>query len=337
MNIIETYDLSKSYGRLTAVDQVNLAIPAGSIYGIVGAGGSGKTTLLRILATLVSPTAGDAMIAGALISGSPTRIRRVVGYMPDGYGVYPDMTVEEYLGFYAASYGVPASDQAALVNDLLALVDMSHRRTELLSRLTRGMLQRLSLARTLAHDPQILLLDEPISGADPRAHVELRELIKELHNMGKTVVVSASIVADVANLCTDIAIIEQGRIVLAGQYSAVYQRLHHHRIIVVKFFGNASLAQSILRSYHGVRDVLVIASSNGEDKVAGDDAQGIPPVVVTVLKEIQVAYDGAYQDATDMLRMLMRSGVQVVSFGELDDSAQRLILRPAEPTTGEGE
>ena len=328
MNIIETYDLSKHYGPLTAIDQVNLAVPAGSIFGIVGARGSGKTTLLRILTTLVTPTAGDALIAGSSITGSPSRIRRIVGYMPHSFGVYPDMTVDEYLRFFAESYGVPRDEQTALVNDLLVLVDMAHRRSEQLSRLTQGMLQRLSLARALAHDPQVLLMDEPISGADPRAHVEMRELIKELRNMGKTVVISAPIVADIANLCTDIAILEQGRIILSGSYAAVYQRLHHHRIIVVKFFGNIALALSILKSYRGVQNAEVISDGAIDQTVNLQATDGAPPAVVTVLKELHAEYNGPYHDASEMLHLLMRSGVQVVSFGEQDDTAQTLIIKP---------
>ena len=195
MNIIETYDLSKSYGRMVALDQVNLAASAGAILGVVGAKGSGKTTLLRVLATLSTPTAGDALIAGSSILGSPSRIRRIIGYMPQHFGIYLDMTVDEYLHFFAESYAVPHAEQTQLISDLLALTDLSHHRDELLGRLSQGMHQRLNLARALAHDPQVLLMDEPISGADPRAHVEMRELIKELRNMGKTVVITAPIVA----------------------------------------------------------------------------------------------------------------------------------------------
>lgn len=330
MNIIETYDLSKSYGRAVALDQVNLAASAGAILGVVGSKGSGKTTLLRILATLTTPTAGDALIAGNSVLGSPTRIHRIIGYMPSHFGIYPDMTVDEYLRFFAESYAVPRAEQTQLISDLLALIDMSHQRDELLSRLSQGMHQRLNLARALAHDPQVLLMDEPISGADPRAHVEMRELIKELRNMGKTVVITAPIVADVANLCTDITILDQGRVILSGPYSAVYSRLHHHRIIVLKFFGNVALALSILRTFQGVREISVVTPPD----TSSASPENAPPSIVTILKEIHVAYDGSYQAASDMLHMLMRSGVQVVSFNEQDDTAQTILIKP-ETTAGE--
>lgn len=334
MNIIETYDLSKSYGRHVALDQVNLAASAGTILGVVGAKGSGKTTLLRILATLSTPTAGDALIAGNSVLGSPTRIHRIIGYMPHHFGIYPDMTVDEYLRFFAESYAVPRAEQTQLISDLLALIDMAHQRDELLSRLSQGMHQRLNLARALAHDPQVLLMDEPISSADPRAHVEMRELIKELRNMGKTVVITAPIVADITNLCTDIAILDQGRVILSGPYSAVYSRLHHQRIIVLKFFGNVALALSILRTFQGVRDILVVSPPAPSSPTDPASVENAPPAIVTILKEIHVAYDGSYQAASDMLHMLMRSGVQVVSFNEQDDTAQTILIKP-ETTAGE--
>lgn len=328
MNIIETYDLSKSYGRQVALDQVNLAATAGAILGVVGAKGSGKTTLLRILATLSVPSAGDALIAGNSVMGSPSRIRRIIGYMPHHFGIYPDMSVDEYLRFFAESYAVPHAEQTQLIADLLALVDMSHQRGELLSQLSQGMHQRLNLARALAHDPQILLMDEPISGADPRAHVEMRELIKELRLMGKTVVITAPIVADIANLCTDIAILDQGHVILSGPYSAVYPRLYHHRVIVLKFFGNVTLALSLLRTFQGVRDILVISPAGTSSITDPASAENAPPAIVTILKEIHVAYDGSYQAASDMLHTLMRNGVQVVSFSEQDDTAQTILVKP---------
>jgi ABC-2 type transport system ATP-binding protein len=327
MNIIETYDLSKSYGRQMALDLVNFAVSPGAILGVVGPKGAGKTTLLRILATLAVPTAGDALIAGNSVTGSPSRIRRIIGYMPYHFGIYPDMTVDEYLRFFAESYSVPRSEQTQLIADLLALTDLSHHRTQLLDQLSRGMRNRLNLARALAHDPQVLLMDEPFTHADPRSHAEMRELIKELRNMGKTVLLTAPVVADIAQLCTDIMILEQGHVILSGAYSTVYPRLHHHRVIVLKFFGNAALALTILRRYHGVRNVSTMAP----DRTARNSppTQGpSPSTFTTVLKEIHITYDGNYQDASDMLNTLMRSGVQVVSFNEQDDTAQTLLIQP---------
>lgn len=313
MNAIETFELTRQYGRHTAVDQVNLTIAAGAICGLVGPNGAGKTTLLRVLATLIPPTGGDASIAGISITGNRHRVRRVVGYMPETFGAYADMTVAEYLRFFAACYGVPRAEHPSLVNDLLQLVDLAHRRDDSVGRLTRGMKQRLSLARTLAHDPQVLLLDEPLSGADPRARVEMRELIKELRSMGKTIMLTAPVLADLENLATHAAVMVEGRISPVGTYEGIRERIHAQRVISVKFFGNIDLARDIIAGVEGVLDVRLVSSGVAEP---ADPAGDVPAAIVTVLKELRVTFDGVYNDASEMLRLLMRSGVQVVSFGE---------------------
>jgi ABC-2 type transport system ATP-binding protein len=334
MNVVETYDLSKSFGKQVALDQVSLQIPAGAIFGVVGPAGCGKSTLLRLLATLTMPSAGDALIGGYSISGNPTRVRRLVGYMPAIFGIYPDMTVTEYLRFFAGCYGVPAAEHTSLVSDLLQLVDLSHRRNDPIERLTHGMRQRLSLARTLTHDPQVLLLDEPFTGADPRASVELRELLKELRQMGKTALVTTSTVADVAGLCTDLAILEQGKVMLSGDYPSLQERVRHHRTLSVKFFGNIELATRIVQNSPGTLAIHLI--STGDSQMSEHTrAQATPatsenqpaPVVVTVLKQLDVLFDGSYEEASEILRLLMRSGVQVVSFSEQPDRAETLLVR----------
>jgi ABC-2 type transport system ATP-binding protein len=327
MNIVETFDLTKRYDRVVALDQVNLAVSPGSILGVIGAQGAGKTTLLRICATLSIPTAGDVLIAGISVTEQPAQIRNLIGYISHHTGVYPDMTVDEYMHFFADGYAIRRSEQTQLISDLLALVDMSHHAHTALTQLSPGMQQRLSLARALIHDPQVLLMDEPISNADPRAHVEMRELIKELRNMGKTIIISAPIVADIADLCTNIAILDRGRIVLSGTSAEVYPRLHHHRVIVLKFFGNVGLALSILHTFQGVRDVLVVSLRTPACSESADP-DSPHPAIATILKEVHIAYDGSYQAASDMLFMLVRSGVQVVSFREQDDTAQALIISP---------
>jgi ABC-2 type transport system ATP-binding protein len=329
MNVIEMFELTKSYGKQVAVDQLNLTVPSGAVFGLIGPGGSGKTTLLRMLATLATPTGGDATVAGMSITASPSRVRRVIGYMPDSFGVYPQMSVNEYLRFFANCYGVPESDQISLVSDLLQLVDLAHKRNDQLDQLTHGMRQRLSLARTLAHDPQVLLLDEPITGADPRAHVEMRELIKELRNMGKSVVITAPVIADVEELCTHIAILDRGKTALSGTYSSVQDRARRQRTIVIKFFGNADLATSIVVRTPGIVDVQHLSSGEVQstgDLPGADITSGTPPAVITILKQLRVRFNGSYNDASEMLRMLMRSGVQVVSFSEQADSAEDLLM-----------
>ncbi|MGH2523813.1 MAG: ABC transporter ATP-binding protein, partial [Anaerolineales bacterium] len=214
--IIETKNLTKRYGKLTAVDNLSLSVEQGAIYGFVGPNGAGKTTTMRMLTTLLQPTSGEAWIAGHSVQRDPRRVRRAIGYMPDFFGVYDDMKVWEYLDFFAACYEIPETQRASLIGDLLELVDLIHRRDDMVDTLSRGMKQRLCLARTLAHDPQVLILDEPASGLDPRARIEIRELLLELSRLGKTIFFSTHILADVAEICTQVGIVEAGRLVAQG-------------------------------------------------------------------------------------------------------------------------
>ena len=215
--IIETKNLTKRYGPLVAVDALSLSVAQGAIYGFVGPNGAGKTTTMRMMTTLLRPTSGEAWIAGASITRDPRGVRRAIGYMPDFFGVYDDMKVWEYLDFFAACYEIPEAARKALINDLLELVDLNHRRDDMVDTLSRGMKQRLCLARTLAHDPQILILDEPASGLDPRARIEIRELLLELSRLGKTIFFSTHILADVAEICTQVGIVEAGQAGGPGQ------------------------------------------------------------------------------------------------------------------------
>lgn len=318
MNIVETYDLSKSFGRKTVVDQVNLIVPAGAVLGITGSSGAGKSTLLRLLATLTSPSAGDAHIAGFSVIGNPTRIRRMIGYMPQSFGAYKNMTVGEYIRFYVGCYGILDKEQPKLVDDLLQLVDLGQHANQKLNQLTRGMRKRLSLARALANDAQLLLLDEPFSDVDPRAHIEIRELIKELHHMGKTLVITARTPADFAGVCTDLAILNAGKLALSGPADVVLNRINVQRIINVKFFGNVETAVAIIRRSAGVEFCEIVSAGNTmNDSVIGDK-QSLP-AIVTVLKELRIGFTGSYDDASNLLRLLMRSGVQVVSYAEVVD------------------
>ncbi|MCP4590072.1 MAG: ABC transporter ATP-binding protein, partial [bacterium] len=189
--IIKTRGLTKRYGKLTALKALNLTVEAGAVFGFVGPNGAGKTTTMRILATLLRPTAGEAWVAGHSVHKERRGVRRAIGYMPDFFGVYGDMKVWEYLDFFAACYEIPPETRTRLTGDLLELVDLAHRRDDYVDALSRGMKQRLCLARSLAHDPQVLILDEPASGLDPRARVEIRELLRELQGMGKTILVSS--------------------------------------------------------------------------------------------------------------------------------------------------
>ncbi len=201
MHAIETIDLTRKFGKLTAVDALNLQVPAGSLFGLIGPNGAGKTTTLRMLAGLLDPSSGKIQINGSTTNGSWQDIRRHIGYMPDFFGVYEDMLVWEYLDFFARCYDLPASRRLQIAEELLDLVDLSDKRDAYVQSLSRGMRQRLCLAHTLVHDPDVLLLDEPASGLDPRARVEMRELLRELGAMGKTIIVSSHILAELAELC----------------------------------------------------------------------------------------------------------------------------------------
>ncbi len=214
--MIETKKLSKTYGGLEALKGVDLAIEEGDVYGFIGPNGAGKTTTIRILTTLLEPTAGEAFVAGHSVWEEKDKVRRIIGYMPDNFGVYRDMTVTEYLHFFAAAYGIPHRDRRGLVGGLLELTDLSYKADALIDSLSRGMQQRLGLARTLVHDPEVLILDEPASGLDPRARIEIREILRELQRMGKTILLSSHILSELQSVCTRIGILERGELVAQG-------------------------------------------------------------------------------------------------------------------------
>jgi ABC-2 type transport system ATP-binding protein len=253
--IVETKDLTRRYGSTLALDRLTLEIPQGAIFGFIGPNGAGKTTTMRILTTLLSPTSGEAWVAGRSVLKDPLGVRKVVGFMPDFFGVYDNMKVWEYLDFFGRSYGVPASRRASLIGELLELVDLGHKRDAFVMTLSRGMKQRLSLARTMIHDPALLILDEPASGLDPRARIELRELLKELRALGKTVMISSHILTELAEMCTHIAIIERGRLLAAGDVQTILRSLQPHRTLEVRVLGAAARAQELLRAHAGVLDV----------------------------------------------------------------------------------
>ena len=214
--MIKIEHLNKRYGPVLALNDLSLEVPSGSIYGLIGPNGAGKTTLLRILGALIPPTAGRIWIGDVEVARSPTVAQRKIGYMPDFFGVYPNLTVAEYLEFYAGIHGIRRRNRASIVMNLLELVDLSDKRDAPAEFLSRGMKQRLCLARALIHDPEVLLLDEPASGLDPRARVELHELLRTLQGMDKTIVISSHILLELADICSDIAIICDGQLVKAG-------------------------------------------------------------------------------------------------------------------------
>ncbi len=232
---VRTVALTKRYGAPAAVDGMDLVIPRGSMFGLIGPNGAGKSTTFSMIATLLTPTSGSIRVLGVDPSERPFDVRRSLGYMPDVLGVYDSLRVDEYLQFFAASFRIPRREWPGLIDGLLELVDLTVKRTAMVNSLSRGMKQRLSLARTLVHDPELLVLDEPASGLDPRARVELRELLRQLNEMGKTIIISSHILADLQELCSDVAIMESGRLLAAGPPREILDRLGGTRTVHVRF------------------------------------------------------------------------------------------------------
>ncbi len=219
------------YGSVQAVRGITFTIPRGEVFGFIGPNGAGKSSTIRVLATLQTPTAGWAMIDGIEVRKDPKAIRRKIGYMPDYFGLYEDLTVREYLHFFAAAYDLPEENRDRLVDDVLTLTDLSQKIDTLVDHLSRGMKQRLGLARVLLHDPDLLLLDEPASGLDPRARIEVREILKELSGMGKTILISSHILHELSHLCTRIGILEAGKLMTEGSLQEIYARLGLMQIV----------------------------------------------------------------------------------------------------------
>lgn len=244
--MIKTQELTKVYGELHAIDNLTLELNEGDLFGYIGPNGSGKTTTMRILATLLQPTWGEAYVCGHSIYTSPKEIRRLIGFMPDFFGVYDDMKVIEYLEFFAAAYRIRGPGRRKICDEVLDLVDLGYKRDAFVTSLSRGMTQRLGLARVLLHDPKVLLLDEPASGLDPRARIEIRGLLKELGRMGKTIMVSSHILPELADICNKVGIIEKGKLLVNAEVSEVMKRVRQQIVLIVSVAENAEGAARLL-------------------------------------------------------------------------------------------
>src|ERR687891_614814 len=253
--MIELNNFTKVYGEFVAVSNLNLKIGAGEMFGFIGPNGAGKSTTIRFLATLLRATAGEAVVNGHSVTRDPIGVRKSVGYMPDNFGVYDGMKVWEFLDFFAVAYQIPRSRRKAVIGDVLELLDLTHKRDDFVNGLSRGMKQRLCLAKTLVHDPPVLILDEPSSGLDPRARLEVKALLKELRRMGKTILISSHILSELADCCTSIGIIERGQLLMHGPIDDVYRRIRGNRTVEVRFNGNPEQGVSLIRSDPKVRDV----------------------------------------------------------------------------------
>jgi ABC-2 type transport system ATP-binding protein len=301
--VIAVEQLTKRYGTMVALDRVTFEVPKGEIFGFVGPNGAGKTTTMRILAALLQPTAGRAFVDGVDVDAHPDAVHQRLGYMPDFFGVYDQLTVSEYLDFYAACYRQPRLRRQKIVTDLLELVGLSDRTHQSVDALSRGLKQRLCLARALVHDPAVLLLDEPASGLDPRARVEMREILRELQRMGKTIIISSHILPELTELCSMIGIIDHGQMRATGSVQDVVGRLTSGHHLRVRVLGRQEEAVSALRAMPAVRQV--------------EEAGG----------ELEVAYEGEDAAAAEILQRLVAAGVPVSSFTQSDRGLEGAFLR----------
>jgi ABC-2 type transport system ATP-binding protein len=255
MLVVNIENLFVDYGTIRAVRGISLQIPRGEVYGFIGPNGAGKSSTIKVLATLLPGYRGHAQVNGVEVSRDPQMVRENIGYMPDFFGVYEDLTTREYLHFFAATYRIPRNRRAAIVGDVLELTDLTHKIDSQVDSLSRGMKQRLALARVLLHDPDLLLLDEPASGLDPRARIEVRELLKELKNMGKTILISSHILHELAQMCTRIGIIEAGQMVAQGPLDEIYRRLQLMRVVHLQLSHGGEEMLQRLRGIPGVESV----------------------------------------------------------------------------------
>lgn len=301
--MIEVIHFTKRYGDFVAVDDLTFTIGKGEIFGFIGPNGAGKSTTIRFLATLLRPTSGEGRIAGHSVSQDPMAVRRVIGFMPDDFGVYDGMKVWEFLDFFAVAYEIPRVQRKQIIGQVLELLDLTHKRDDYVNGLSKGMKQRLCLAKTLVHDPPVLILDEPASGLDPRARLEMKALLTELKGMGKTILISSHILSELADFCTMIGVIERGKLLSAGSIKDIQRQLRSHRVLKVRVHGEQTdRAASILRDNQGVR------------------------TVETYDHTITAEYEGHEEGLVSLLGRLIGQGVQVQSFAEEELSLEEVFM-----------
>lgn len=335
-SMIEIRHLRKVYKDLVAVKDLSLTLEPGDIFGFIGPNGAGKTTTIKMLATLLVPTAGTAFIRGIDVVRDPEAVRAVVGYMPDFFGVYDDVKVWEYLDFFAAAYRIPRSRRAQTISDVLALTDLTGKRDSYVESLSRGMKQRLCLAKTLVHDPQVLLLDEPASGLDPRARIEIKELLKELRSMGKTIIISSHILPELADFCNKVGVIEKGEMIVAGPVEDILQQVTGARTLEIRVYNNG-----------------ISHAADGGD---GDQASAAEPIGASAVDEaelpeetrralalldqrddvrdvrladghIEVGFTGEADNEWKLLRYLVENHVKVIAFSAQQVDLEDMFMR----------
>jgi ABC-2 type transport system ATP-binding protein len=300
--VIEIRAFGKDYGDFTAVEALDLTIGKGELFGFIGPNGAGKSTTIRYLATLLKASRGDATVNGFSVASQPMEVRRSIGYMPDDFGVYDGMKVWEFLDFFAVAYQLGRSRRKQIIPDVLELLDLTHKRNDYVNGLSRGMKQRLCLAKTLVHDPPVLILDEPTSGLDPRARIDVKALLRELRRMGKTILISSHILTELADCCTSIGIIERGKLLMHGPIDQVYRQIRGNCVVHARFGNNLDAGLSIIRSQPEVRDV----------QVEGD--------------RISIEFQTPDHDSARLLKQLVDGGVEVRAFAEKEPSLEDVFM-----------
>ncbi|NLM13311.1 MAG: ABC transporter ATP-binding protein [Epulopiscium sp.] len=301
--MLEIQNLVKKYGKFTAVDGLSLTINEGEIFGFVGPNGAGKTTTMKIIAGLLSPTSGKVLINGVDVTAHPRKLREKIGYMPDFFGVYDNLKVDEYMDFYAGTYNIPYSDREAIIDNLLELVDLSHKKDDYVDTLSRGMKQRLCLARSLVHDPDILILDEPASGLDPRARVEMKEVLKQLKTIGKTIIISSHILPELAELCTVIGIIDKGKIAAYGTVAQIMKQLTQKRMIKIKTMGNMEELITVLKEQPNIHDIF------------------------EKMDEVEIEFDGDEHQLANLLKNIIQRDIPIISFSEKEGNLEDIFMQ----------
>jgi len=303
--MIEVNNLVKHFKRVKAVDGISFRVEEGDIYGFIGPNGAGKTTTIKMLATLLLPTAGTAKVGGYDVVAQSDKVRQILGYMPDYFGVYNDLKVWEYLDFFAAAYKIPRTRRVGIIDDVLNLTDLVVKKDSFVAELSKGMKQRLCLARTLIHNPKVLILDEPASGLDPRARIEMRELLKELKNMGKTVFISSHILTELSDFCNKVGIIETGNMIVSGDVDEILRAVSKGQLITVRVpVGETEAALKVIETHEQV----LACHEKDED-------------------EIEVHFNGAAEDLSGFMQHLLNGGVKVLSFKESVNSLEDIFMK----------
>ena len=296
-SIIQVSNLTLLHQNRAIIDDLTFSVEEGDIFGFMGPNGAGKSATIRVLATLLAPTQGDILIDGYSVKSAPEKVRGLIGYVPDQYGVYPDMTTREYLDFFGACYRLHLTERRELIPALLELVDLSEQKDMMTENLSLGMRQRLSLARALLHDPKVLILDNPLSGLDPSSRKEHLNLLSELTELGKTIFFSSSNFSNMSGMCNRIGIIDMGKLVAYGSVRELVNQLNLTKTIRIKIFGQAENAQSILQKSPFVIDIIV-------DNARTNDSYST----------IEVNFHGDDKNAIELLAALVQSGVQIMDF-----------------------